>query len=169
MTPQIAASAAVLSASLLSASASVPPAVPVRVVDIQAKLFCAGTGELSADVIGEQPALIWNTSVISPDNSSDRCTTHETLALVVVEAPPSTFIQGVTVDFQARYRVNSRTRADTVIRYVSRLGITGSDGRYYVPMLLTSTGCFHVTLRAVVRAADSPSSREEVVPFECGE
>ena len=169
MMRDIAAIVAVLFASVFGASANVPPPVPVRVVDIQAKLFCASTGEFSSDVIGEPPALIWNASVVNPDDASDRCTTDETLALAVLEAPASQFIEGVTVDFQARYRINFRTRLDTLVRYVSRLGITGHDGRYYVPLLLTKTGCAHVTLRAVVRGAASPSSREEVVRFECGE
>jgi hypothetical protein len=139
----------------------------VRLVDMQARLFCQNRGSFSEDVIAEPPTALWNTPI--GEGGAAGCHGTETLAVAVLAGAAGQFVEGVAFDFQARYHVDLRTRRDTIIRRDFRFGIVGPDGRLFVPLWLPQTGCAPVTLVATIGVGPTRSTRREVIEFACGE
>jgi hypothetical protein len=138
----------------------------VRVTDIQARLFCDQTGGFTADVIGERRPALWNTIIGEGDAG---CASESTLVLVVIDAPPSEFLGDGRVSVLAMTASETDAAPDTLAYRTVRLGISGEDGRYFVPLWLYDTGCTPIELHAWVEGARQATERREEILFMCGE
>jgi hypothetical protein len=143
--------------------------IDVRIVDIQARLFCEETGELTRDVIGERGAALINTPAGFGDAG---CASSATLVLVAVEGPAYEY-------FRPEVRVSLLAEADssdvrdvpldTVALQSVALGWFGPDGLSFVPVLLYDTGCETIHLTAWLEGARDATERRERISFVCGE
>ncbi len=147
----------------LASHAAEPP--DVSVAAIQAHLFLTGTGQISADVLGESSASLVN--VVATDDAS-----ISTLVKVKVKITgPRRSLPLTQVRLVATEQTKKRgTRV--MLDQRSRVGPFSADGVSYVAFLLPNTGCASIALRATVTYAQqnvqSPALTS-VIPFSCNE
>jgi hypothetical protein len=146
----------------LPSRAAEPP--DVSVTAIQAHLFLSGTGQLSADVLGDSsPSLV---NVVAGDDAS--ISTLVTLKLTL--ANPKRTPARAQVSLVATEQTKRGPRA--MLNQTSRVGPFSKDGVSYVGFWLPNTGCASIALRATVTYAQqnvrSPALTS-VIPFSCNE
>lgn len=137
-------------------------------LSIQARLFQAKSGTLSADVLAPgAPDLV---NVVARDDPST-----STLVLVAVAlADGSALPSDSRVRLVARERV-SRSAGDphtrTVLDKAVTLGTVSKGGMTHIPFWLPDVGCRSVDLKATLSVARQPVSlsASAVIPFVCSE
>jgi hypothetical protein len=146
---------------LADAAASIPQTSGAyRVVSVEALLFYSDSGSFSADVLRDSTFSLWNAPT---GGGSARGPSTATLLRVVLAGPPNSYPR------QLRLRVSGRAGGRTVLSRTSRLGVFGSDGRYYSGFWLYDTGCLPVLVSAELVGANPPSRLHARLGFECGE
>jgi hypothetical protein len=152
--------------ALLAAWSFFPPSAEAQVVsevqiaDLRAHLFCEQSAQFSDDVIGAEPALLWNSII----GEGEGCSSNSTLVLVVVSGPADAYLGDVQIEFSAQVAGSEQVRAART----SRLGITRPDGFLFVPVWIYDTGCEALDLHAVVLGEEDTLVHERI-NFMCGE
>lgn len=143
------------------------PRSDVRILDIQARLFCEQTADFTQDVIGDTVIALWNVTTGGGDAG---CHSHSTLVLVVVQGPPGQYLGDVHVGTLAQsVPLEHSTPRDTLNIGETRLRRTNDDGQYFVPIWLYDTGCSTIEVHAWITGARETTERTETIPFMCGE
>jgi len=130
-------------------------AEPIRIADIQARLFLQYTGTLSAVTNGR---ILWNLPAGGGDAAEPG---SAALIDVTLSGPSESFVGGRSVSLA----VWSERTGKVLERHTTNIGIFGPAGRTHVGFWLARVGCEPLRLVITV-ASDSKTLR---LPFKCGE
>jgi len=142
------------------------PAREFGIPHIEAHLIF-GDGQLSDDIIGPHPWVLWNT-IIGEGDAGDRQTgvhhpSEATLVRVVIAGPPNRTLPNAKVQLL----VGGLGPSDTLME--ATVASFDSTGRQFIPFRLDGTGCEKIQLTARLGTDRVLDSLRAEIPFECGE
>ena len=141
----------------------------LRILHIEAHLIFAD-GQLSPDIIGPHPWVLWNT-VIGEGDATDSTGVHHpstaTLVRVVITGPSERSFAQARVELRVAGLDAMDTSAVGVME--APLAAFDSSGKQSVPFRLNDTGCVTIRLTARLVTGQVLDSLRAEIPFECGE
>ncbi len=148
-----------------SGAASAINADPIAKISLQAKLFNAKSGTLSADVLAPGAPELFN--VVARDDPSTSSLVLVAVALADGKVLPS----DARVRLVARERASRGARARTVVDKTIPLGAVSQGGTTHMVFWLPDVGCRAVDLKATLTVARQRISlaANSVIPFACNE